>query len=111
MGAGGHIGLEDIFKTRHNNLTPGQLLAVIYTNPKARFQLSYHVCRVIGVGQKFLIPDIGIRALQGHSRDAVGPEVLTAAQAELYHTSRLPEYCVHGTSTKAWENSSQGRDA
>ena len=57
-----------------------------------------------GVGQRrFLIPDIGIRALQGHSRDDVGPEVLTSAHEELfYRTNRLPEYSAHGTSIKAW---------
>ena len=76
----------------------GKLLALVYTNPKARFDVS---CAVWD--RKFLIPDIGIRALPDHSRDDVGLEVVTAAQEELfYRTSRLPEYCVHGASLKAW---------
>ena len=69
-----------------------------------RFQLSYPVYRVSGVGQRQLhIPDIGIRALQGHSRDDVGIIVLISAQEKLsYHTRTPPEYCVHGTTYHAW---------
>ena len=37
----GFISLEDIQTTGQNTLTPGRLLAVIYTNPKARFQLTF----------------------------------------------------------------------
>ena len=98
------LSLEDMQTKRRTTLTPGKLLALVYTNPKARFQLSYPLYRVSGVGQRrFLIPDIGIRALQGHSRDDVGPEVLTSAHEELfYRTNRLPEYSAHGTSIKAW---------
>ena len=33
-----------------NILTPGKLLAAIYTNPKARFQLTFPVYRVSGRG-------------------------------------------------------------
>ena len=89
---------------RKRTLTLGKLLALVFTNPKARFQVSYPVYSVSGAGQrKFLIPETGIRALQCHSPDDVGLEVATAAQAEfIYRTSRLPEYCVHGTSLKAW---------
>ena len=69
---------------RKTTLTLGKLLALVYTNPKARFQLTYPVYRVSGVGQrKFHVPDIGIRALQGHSRDDVSLVQLTRAQEPL----------------------------
>ena len=98
------VSLDEILAKRRATLTLGKLLALVYTNPKARFQLSYPVYRVSGVGQKrFVIPDTGIRALHGRSRDGVGPEVLTSAQEQLfYHPNRLPEYCAHGTSDHAW---------
>ena len=73
------VSLAEILTKITTTLSPGKLLALVYTSLKARFQLSYPVYRVSGVGQKkFLIPDIGIRALQGHSRDGAGLEVLTS---------------------------------
>ena len=99
------------YSTRQHMLTPGKLLAEIYTNPKARFQLTSAVYRASGHGQRsFLVPEIGIRATQGHSRDDVGPEVLCAAQELLNYDSidLLPVYCVHGTSIKAWEDMLKG---
>ena len=106
----GFINLEDILIKRTNTLTPGNLLALLSTNPKARLKLTFPVYRVSGLGQRsFLIPDIGIRATQGHSRDVAGPDVPTAAREPLsYKSSCLPEYCVHGTSLDAWESIVRG---
>ena len=61
----------------NTSLHQANLLSVIYTNPKARFQITFPVYRVSGHGtRRFLIPGIGIRATQGHSlREDVGPEV------------------------------------
>ena len=69
------VTVEEILTNIRPTRTLGMLLALalISTNPKARFQLSYPVYRVSGVRQRtFHLPDIGIRALQGHSRDDVG---------------------------------------
>ena len=75
------VSLEEILSQRKTTLTPGKLLALVYTNPKTRFQLTYPAYRVSGVGQRnFHIPDSEIRALQGHSRDDVGIVLLIKAQ-------------------------------
>ena len=108
MGAGRYISLEDILMSRQNNLTLGKLLAVIYTSPKARFQISFRVYCVSGQGQRrFLAPVIGIRATQGHFRDDVGLDVPSVSQERLrcddqQSYDHLPIYCVHGTSIEAW---------
>ena len=51
----------------------------------ARFQFAFPVNRVSGPNRKqYVLPDIGIRATQGHSlRDDAGPGYLMAAQERL----------------------------
>ena len=66
-------------------LTPSKLLIAIFGNPKQRFQVSFPVYRVSGTNRKqYVMPDLGIRAVQGHStRGDVGLEYLIAAQDKL----------------------------
>ena len=110
MDTGGYINLEDILSGQQHTLTPRKLLAVIYTNPKARFQLTFPVYRVSGHGQRsFPTPGIGIRATC-HSREDVGLEIMSAAQELLNYKStvRPPVYCAHGTFIEAWERILKG---
>ena len=62
-----------------------KLLVAIFANPKQRFQVSFPVYRVSGTSRKqFVMPDIGLRAAQGHStRSDIGLEYLIAAQEKL----------------------------
>ena len=63
-----------------------------------------------GVGQRrFHVPDIGIRALQGHSRDDVSLVQPSRAQELLNYNARsLPEYRAHGTTERAWTELLEG---
>ena len=72
-------------KAKPNLRTPVKLLVEILAKPKAQFQVSFLVYRVIGPNQKqFVLPDIGLRAIQGHSvRDDLGPGYLMVAQERL----------------------------
>ena len=75
--------LEDILVQRPRVMcTPAKLLADVYVNPKARFQLCYPVYRVCGQGSKlFRVPEIGIRALQGRAaKPDLGTLYLSASQ-------------------------------
>ena len=50
--------------------------------------------------RQYVLPDIGIRATQGHSlRDVIGPEYLMAAQERLSLDNKesLRNFCVYGT--------------
>ena len=66
----------------NNLLTPSKLLVAIFANPKQRFQVSFPTYRVSGSSrQQYVMPDIGLRAVQGHStRGDVILECLIAAQ-------------------------------
>ena len=88
-------------------LTPAKLLIAVFTNPKARYQFSYPAYRVSGTSRKlFVMPDIGLRAVQGHStRGDVSLEYLIAAQEKVRATQKeLPCLCVHGTDRTAWRS-------
>jgi RNA:NAD 2'-phosphotransferase (TPT1/KptA family) len=65
-----------MLEARYQLQTAGNSLNLVYTNPKARFQLTFLVYRVSGQGtRRFLLPEIGIRAVQGHSaRDDIGTD-------------------------------------
>ena len=80
-----------------NLLTLAKLIDAFCNNPKARFQLTLPVYRVSGPSRRqYVLPDIGIRATQGHSlRDDMGPEYLMASQERLNldHEENLP-HCV-----------------
>ena len=81
----GFVRLPDIMNFKTNLQTPTKLLNAVFTNQNARFQLSFPVYRVSGPTRKrFVLPDIGIRATQGHSvRDDVGPGYLRTSQERL----------------------------
>ena len=66
-------------------LTPAKLLIAGFTKLKTRFQFSYPVYRVSGTSRKqFVMPDIGFRAVQGHStRRDIGLGYLIAAKESL----------------------------
>ena len=88
-------------------LNPAKLLvAVCFANPKNNaFKCLCPVYRVSGTSRKqFVMPDIGLRAVQGHStRSDVGLEYLIAAQESLRAEQEdLPLLCVHGTDPTAW---------
>ena len=61
------------------------LLVASFSNPKQRFQLSFQVYRVSGSSRKqYVMPDIGLRAVQGHStRGDISLEYFIAAQEKL----------------------------
>jgi len=59
--------------------------------------------------QTFLLPEIGIRAEQGHlALNDMGAEFLTPAQELLVLNDdsfmTLPRFCVHATTMHAWQN-------
>ena len=94
------------FKT--NLQTPAKLLKPVFTNPKAQFQFSFPVYRVSGPNRRqFVLPDIGIRATQGHSvGDGAGPGYLMAAQERLDTDQKdLPSFWVHGADPTTWRSS------
>ena len=66
-------------------ITPSNLLIAIFANPKQRVQVSFPVYRVSGTNRKqYVMPDIGLRAVQGHStRGDVSLEYLIAAQEKV----------------------------
>ena len=82
-----------------NNLqTPAKLLHAVFTNTKAQFQFSLPEYSVSGHSRRqYVLPDIGIRATQGHSlREDAGPGYLMAAQERLNADQQdLPSFCVH----------------
>ena len=63
-------------------LTPSALLIPIFGNPKTTFASVFPVYRVSGINRKqYVITDIGLRAVQGHStRGDISLEYLIAAQ-------------------------------
>ena len=81
----GFARLLDLMSARHsvvnNLLTPSKLLVAIFANPKQRFQVSFPTYRVSGSSRKqYVMPDIGLRAVQGHStRGDTSLEYLIAA--------------------------------
>ena len=81
----GLVSISEIMSFKANLHTPAKLINAVCTIPKARFQFSFPVYRVSGpIRRQYVIPDIGIRAIQGHSvRDDIGPEYLMAAQERL----------------------------
>ena len=92
---GGCINLEDILNGRHQ-MTPGKLMVVIYTDPTARLQLTFPADRVSSHGlRRFLVPEIGIRATQGHSlREDVGPEALWVHR-RVFVERKIPMIAFH----------------
>ena len=65
-----YINREDIRTRRSNALTPRKLLAVVYSNPKSRFKLTFPVNRTSGHrSRRVLVPEIGIRAAQESAVD------------------------------------------
>ncbi len=57
--------------------------------------------------RQFVLPDIVVRATQGHYvRDDAGPGYLMAAQERLNldNEENLPHFCVHGTDPSAWRS-------
>ena len=66
-------------------INPAKFLVAIFDRPKQRFQVSFPVYRVSGTSRKQVVmPDIGRRAVQGHStRSDIGLEYLIAAQEKL----------------------------
>ena len=66
-------------------LTPSKLFIAIFGNPKQRFQVPFPVYRVSGTNRKqYVMPDIGLRSVQGHStRGDISLEYLIAAQEKL----------------------------
>ena len=88
-------------------LTPSKLLVATFANPKQRVQVSFPTYRVSGSGLKqYVMPDIGHRAVQGHStRGDICLEYLIAAQDKLTAEQKdLPFLCVHGTDHTAWKS-------
>ena len=77
---------SELMNARHgiidNLLTPSKLLVAIFGNPKQRFQVYFPTYRVSGSSRKqYVMPDIGLRAVQGHStRGDISLEYLKAAQ-------------------------------
>ena len=65
---------------------------------RSGFSFLFIVYRVSGPNRKqYVLPDIGIRAFQGHSvRDDIGPEYLMAAQERLNldHEDNIPHFWV-----------------
>ena len=99
--------MSEIMKAKPNLQTPAKLLVAILTNPKSRFQVSFPVYRVSGPNQKqFVLPDIELRATQGHSvRADVGPGYLMAAQERLnMDPEDLPCFVFHGADPAAWRS-------
>ena len=100
LDSNGFVSIKDIWDARWKLHTPGNLLNIVYSLPKTRFQHAFQVYRVSGQGlSQFLLPEIGTRAVQGHStRNDMSVEFLTAAQERLvlnddtYRT--LPRFCV-----------------
>jgi len=81
-------------------LTPAKLLVAVFSNPKARFQFSYPVYRVTGTNRKqFVMPDIGLRAVQGRytCRDTCIGYLLAAQESLHAYQADLPCLCAHGT--------------
>ena len=82
----GFVRLSELMSVKHSIvnslLTPSKLLIAVCGNPKQRFQVSFPVYRVSGTNRKqYVMPDIGLRAVQGHStRGDVSLEYLIAAQ-------------------------------
>ena len=83
------------------------MFVVVLSNPKARCQFSCPVSRVSGTNRKQVVmPDIGLRAVQGHStRRDIGLGYLIAAQSSLKaYQEDLHCLCVHGTDPAAWNS-------
>ena len=94
-------------KPNKSLLTPAKLLLAVFTNSKARFQVAFPVYRVSGTSRKqFVMPEIGLRAIQGHFiRNGAGPGYLIAAQECLnLYQEDLPCVCGHGTDPAAWRS-------
>ena len=72
--------LSELMRVKHSIvtslLTPSNFLIGIFGNPTQRFQVSFPVYRVSGTSRKqYVMPDIGLRAVQGHSaRGDIGLE-------------------------------------
>ena len=69
--------------------------------------MYFPVYRVSGTNRKqYVMPDIGIRAVQGHStRGDISLEYLIAAQEKLRAEQEyVPFLCVHGTGHTAWNS-------
>ena len=85
----GIVRLSELMRVKHSIanslLTPSQLPIAIFRNPNQRFQVSFPAYRVSGTSRKqYVMPDIGLRAVQGHStRGDVSLEYLIAAQEKL----------------------------
>ena len=82
----GFVRLSELMSTKNSIvnslLNATKLLLAIFANPKQHFQISFPVYRVSGTNRKtFVMPDIGLQAVQGHStRSDVGLEYLIATQ-------------------------------
>ena len=80
------VRLSELMSARHsivnNLLTPSQLLVAMFANPNQRFQVSFPTYRMSGSSRKqYVMPDIGLRAVQGHSTGGdTSLEYLIAAQ-------------------------------
>ena len=85
----GFVRLSELMSVKNSIvnslLTPSRVLIAILGNPKQRFQVSFPLCRVSGTSRKqHVMPDIGLRAVQGHStRGDVSLEYLIAVQEKL----------------------------
>ena len=106
----GFVRLSELMNIRNclvsSMLTPAKLLVAVFSNPKARFQFSFPVYRVSGTSRKhFVMPDIGLRAVQGHStRKDIGPGYLIAAKESLRADQEyVPCLCAHGTDPTSWK--------
>ena len=88
-GSEGFVRLSELMRIKNrivnSLLNPAKLLVAIFANPKQRFQVSFPVYRVSGTSRKqFVMPDIGLRTVQGHStRSDFGLEYLIPAQESL----------------------------
>ena len=81
--------------------SPEELLASVFDNPKARFEITFPMYSVSRRGSH-LVPTILIRSTQGHSSGGESVVVVSAAQVERTLEGTLPAYCVHGTNYNAW---------
>ena len=85
----GFVRLSELMSVKHSIvnslLTPSKLLVAIFGNPKQRFQVPFPTYRVSGTSRKqYVMPDIGLRAVQGHStRGDISLESWIAAQEKL----------------------------
>ena len=90
---------------KKNSWNPAKLLLTLATNQKARFsKFVSSIPREWYKSQAIFMPDIGLRATQGHSvRNDARPGYLTVAQECLnLDQDDIPCFCVHGTDLTVW---------